>query len=174
MKKYVLLGTILLSLCACSAYHTGKIGMNVNDDAVEFYPKQISLNVDSSSKISGSAECTSLFWIFNLTPEKQAYGVNLQTDSGVIASDECVAAAIYDAMSKTNADVIVAPQYTTVRDGLLCFGYRCLGGTTKVIVKGYSGKISNIHDMDKDMALAKIKNTSAIKTNYKSSFLNIF
>lgn len=145
MKKIALLSS-LLALTACQTYHNGKIGMTISNPDVEFAPMQAKMNVDASKKITGTAECNSFLWVFNDAPWRQTYGTALQTESGNLASKACTAAAVYDAMNQSQADVIIAPQYTSVRDGVFCFGDRCLFGTTKVIVSGYSGKITEITD----------------------------
>lgn len=147
MKKYLIL-TSILTLAGCGAYHTSKLGMVISNPDIQFTPQEAKIDIDSNNKITGSAECFSFLWVFNSAPERQAYGVPLQTNEGVIASSECVAGAIYDAMNKTDADVLVAPHYTTVRDGLFCFGSRCLFGNTKILVKGYPGKIKSIKDRE--------------------------
>ena len=156
MKKIAIL-TSVLALASCGAYHTGKIGATISGPDVQFTPQEAKLAINTQNKISGSATCSSLLWVFNDVPERQVYGAKLQTKDGVMASSDCVAGAVYDAMSKTDADLIVAPQYTTVRDGVLCFGYRCLFGTTKVLVKGFSGKITTINDMDRSVVQEKLK-----------------
>lgn len=145
MKKYTILASIL-ALTGCATYHNGKIGMTITNPEIQFVPKQASVNVDTQNKISGSAKCDSVLWVFNSTPVRQTYGPELQTNDGNIAPDECVAGALYDAMSKSNADIIVAPQYTVAQQGLLCFKNRCLYGTTHVIVSGYAGSITSIKD----------------------------
>ena len=132
--------------------------MTISNPDIEFIPMQAKVSVDTSKKITGSAECSSTLWIFNSAPERQTYGPQLQTAAGNFASGACTAAALYDAMSKSQSDIIVAPQYTSVRDGVLCFGHRCLFGTTKIIVNGYAGKIATITDMDTSVVHEKQKN----------------
>ncbi len=148
MKSAILL--LPLALAACGTYHTGRIGATINGPDMQFVPKQAKISV-SENKTTGTAKCSSILWVFNSAPERQAFGPSLQTSSGNFASDACTAAAMYDAVSKSNADVLVAPQYTAVRDGMLCFGHRCLFGTTQVIVNGFPGKITSIADMDADV-----------------------
>ena len=60
------------------------------------------------------------------------------------AFDECTAGAVYNAISKNNSDLLVEPQYTTVKNGFLCTMFGCLYSDTKVIVSGYSAKIKSI------------------------------
>lgn len=155
--------TSLLVLAACSSYHNSKVGMTLSGTDIEIVPQEAKVSIDTKEKITGSAECSSLLWVFSSVPMRQTYGVDLQTTEGKIASTGCVAAAIYDAMSDTDADILVMPQYTIVKDGLLCFGYNCLVGSTKVIVSGYAGKVVSINDMDKNRVQFKNMNVSVSK-----------
>ena len=160
MKKIALLSS-LLALTACGTYHNGKMGMTISNPEIDFVPMQATVKVDTNKKITGVAECTSGLWIFNSAPERQTYGVSMQENAGNFASKECVAAAVYAAMNNAKADIIVAPHYTATREGALCFGHRCLAGTTKVIVSGYAGNITSITEMDKSVVQEKQKNQSA-------------
>lgn len=148
MKKSMALIS-LLALTACStSYHTGRIGMNAPDPVINFAPKEIKTSVDTSRKLTGSAECSSFLWVFNSTPERQAYGVAIQAGDGNLASSQCVAAAVYDALKSSDADIMYGLQYTSVRNGFLCLWDRCFSGSTKVIVKGYPGKVTAIVDKE--------------------------
>lgn len=147
MKKI----TTLLSICilaGCNAYHTGRIGINSSNPEMDFVPKEAKISVDTNNKLTGSAECSSFLWIFNSVPERQTYGVSIQANDGNFASSECIAAAVYDAMKNSDADAMYGLQYTAVRSGFLCFGDRCFNGNTKIIVKGYPGKITSITDSE--------------------------
>ena len=159
MKKYTILAGIL-ALTGCTTYNNGKIGMTITNPEIQFVPQQASVSVDTKSKISGSAKCDSVLWVFNSTPTRKTYGPKLQTSEGNIASDACVAGALYDAMSKSNADIIVAPQYTVAQEGILCLKNKCLRGSTQVIVSGYAGTIASITDMDQSVVQEKQKATS--------------
>ncbi|MCM1293939.1 MAG: hypothetical protein NC311_00040 [Muribaculaceae bacterium] len=158
MKKIAILSS-LLALTACGTYHNGKMGMTLSNPDVEFVPMQVKVNVDASKKITGTAECGSFLWVFNNVPQRQTYGPTLQTETGNLATESCTAAAVYDAMNQSQSDVIIAPQYTSMRNGAFCFGHRCLFGTTKVIVNGYSGKITAITDKDTPIVREKQKNS---------------
>ena len=98
-------------------------------------------------------------------PERKTFGPKLQESAGVIASGGCVAAAVYDAMKGSDADILVAPQYTTVQNGVLCFGDKCLVGTTKVLVKGYAGNITSITDTDRTVVHEKQKANTTSKSS---------
>lgn len=148
MNKTIALVSIL-ALTGCSAYHTGRIGVNAPSKLnVDMAPKEAKIAIDTSNKLTGSAECTSFLWVFNSAPERQTYGVPIQANDGDFASSDCVAAAVYDAMKNTDADTMYGLQYTAVRSGFLCFGNRCFSGNTKVIVKGYPGRITSITDKE--------------------------
>ncbi len=149
MKKLIAL-TSVLALAACgTTYHNGKIGMTISNPDIQYTPQEAKISINTNDRLSGVAECSSFLWVFNSAPERQTYGAKLQTGDGMNADGECLAAAVYNAMKDSSADIIVAPQYTTVKDGLLCFGTRCFAGTTKVMVKGYAGRITSITDMDR-------------------------
>ncbi|MGN0916913.1 MAG: hypothetical protein ACI4NZ_01775 [Candidatus Enterousia sp.] len=164
MKKLAIF-TSILALTACSAVHNGKIGMTIDNSEIQFTPQEAHVSINTSSKLSGAAECTSLLWLFDSVPERKTFGPKLQESAGVIASGGCVAAAVYDAMKGSDADILVAPQYTTVQNGVLCFGNKCLVGTTKVLVKGYAGNITSITDMDRTVVHEKQKANTTSKSS---------
>ena len=146
-KTLAILG--VLALTGCGAYHTGRIGVDSPSELkMDFVPKEAKISIDTNNKLTGTAECTSFLWLFNSAPERQTYGVSVQSNDGNFASSSCVAAAVYDAMKNTDADAMYGLQYTAVRKGTLCFGSRCLVGNTKIIVKGYPGKITSITDKE--------------------------
>ena len=102
MKKIFLL-TGVMALTACSTYHTGKTGFTITNPDVEFIPMEAKVTVDDSSKISGSAECSSLLWVFNSAPERQAYGASLQVSDGNFAP-------LHNGKMAVNEDVLdIAP-----------------------------------------------------------------
>lgn len=140
--KFKLLLPLLLT--ACNSYHVGTMGLNISNDKISITPMQANIKIDSSSKIIGTANCTNLLWAFDLIPGDRAYGATLQTTEGISTSDDCVAAATFNALSQKNADIIIAPQYMMSRNGILCFGQRCLIGTTYLTVEGYPATISSI------------------------------
>ncbi len=141
MKRAILL--LPLALTACNTVHTGVMGLNVSDEKITV-PLQVNLDVDDQTPVVGVASCPSVLWMFNSAPSKRAYGTELQTTEGNFASNACTAAAVYDAIDQTSADILVAPQYKVVQKGALCFGSRCLAGTTRVSVTGYPAKIKSI------------------------------
>ena len=136
----------ILALTGCGTYHTGIIGINASTPELHFVPKEAKISIDTYNKVTGIAECSSILWVFNSAPNRQTYGVPIQANEGNFASSECVAAAIYDALKNTDADTMYGLQYTTVKNGFLCFGNNCFIGKTKIIVNGYAGKIESITD----------------------------
>jgi len=165
MKKILVLTSVLVLTACGTTIHNGKVGMTISNPDIEFIPQEAKVSINTNNKLSGSAECSSFLWIFNSTPERKTFGANMQTREGLIGSDDCIAAAVHDAMKNSDADIIVAPQYTTARNGVLCFGSRCLSGTTKILVKGYAGKITSITDMDRDVVHTKQKASSSKKSS---------
>lgn len=163
MKKIAIL-TSVLALTACSSVHNGKIGMTVTNPEIQFTPQEAHVSINTNNKLSGAAECRSFLWLFNSVPKRKTFGPQLQESAGVMASNGCVAAAVYDAMKNSDADILAAPQYTTSQSGIFCFGSKCLAGTSKVLVKGYAGKITSITDMDRTVVHEKQKTNTSSKS----------
>jgi hypothetical protein len=142
MKKQSLLLIGALALAACSSgYHNGKSGTILSIPDVKVAQNEAKITI--GDKISGSAECTELFFFTVKSPERQTFGPKMQEGAGNFANHACTGGAIYDAMSKSNADIIVAPHYTAVRKSFLCLPVlSCLYSNTKVVVEGNAGKVS--------------------------------
>ncbi|MDR1826071.1 MAG: hypothetical protein LBQ49_00075 [Rickettsiales bacterium] len=139
MKKSMIL--LPLALVACTGYHNGKIGAVIAP--IPPIESKIEANVKVGEKITGSAECTEVLFLTVSAPERQTYGPELQTKTGNLANSTCTAGAIYDAMSSSDADIIVSPQYTSVKTSFGCIPFvGCLYKNTKVIVSGHAGKIT--------------------------------
>ena len=140
MKKTLLISS-LLALSACTSYHTGKKGMQISSGINH----NLSASIDVGNKVTGTAVCSEFLFFIKSAPEKQAYIPEMVSKVGNQAYDECTAGAVYDAISKNDSDILVEPQFTTVKDGFLCTRFGCLFGNTKIIVTGYSAKIKSIH-----------------------------
>ncbi len=149
MKKTRILITVLTAvlLTGCSAYHQSKHGILLDSPVVEMTPLEIGLKV--GEKITGTAECEKLFGMTISAPKKLAYGVPLQAEDGNIAPDVCTKGAIYDAMNKSNADTIVAPQYIVVKTGGFIYS------KTKIIVTGYKGTFGPIKERNNETMKAR-------------------
>lgn len=139
MKKYTIFAAVL-ALTGCNTYHNSKHAMTLQSDV----ETPLQSKVEVGSKVTGTATCNSFLYVINSTPERQTYLPSSNFDQNAIGGNKCVAGALYDALSKSSADIIISPQYTTMRKGFLCFGERCMIGQSQVIVTGYAGKITSI------------------------------
>lgn len=140
MKKLYLIGIMLL-VSGCTSFHTGKDSLIINPDVKH----NLSASLEVGDKITGIAECPEYLFFIKPTPEKQAYIPSMMSKAGNLANDECTAGAVYDAVSKNDADMLVEPQYTTVKNGFLCTFFGCFYSNTKIIVTGYAAKIKKIY-----------------------------
>jgi len=98
-------------------------------------------DVKVGQKISGTAQAIQLFGLFEFGPKKSADGVNYR--SGGLPSlfdsfSAIQAAAAHQAVTNTNADVIVAPRYTIDTKDYLLFK------TTTATVTGYKGVLNKV------------------------------
>lgn len=161
MKK--ILVAVLFAICgvgcASTQYHNGRDGVTLaNTDAIKVYPMQAEVRV--GNVVSGVAECEKWFGIFKKEPEKQTYGLPLQSEQGNFAPNACTRGAVYDAISKGNADTIIAPRYLAVKKKELCIlGIKslCLHEVDQIIVTGYKGTFTNIKSMPEDLVNFKWK-----------------
>lgn len=167
MKKIVMLMMLAVMMVGCSSiqYNNAREGVRLgSNELIKMYPMQAELEV--GEKIRGVAECEKWFGFFYSKPQKQTYGTMLQNESGNIAARECTRGAIYDAISKSGADTIVAPKYTTIQKRDLCIlGIKslCLHVVDQVMVSGYKGTVKNIKPMDKELVDFKWKNEALNK-----------
>lgn len=139
MNKIVLLGSVLV-LTACTRYHTSKAGLELNS----VVPTNIEAVFEKGQRVSGVAECNQFLYFFDIVPQKQTYIPMMHGKYGSFVTDSCMAGAVYDAVSKVDADVLVSPQYTMANKGLLCISGRCLVGKTVTVVSGWASKISQV------------------------------
>ena len=162
MKKGIVVLAMALLFgvgCASVEYRNGRENVEMGQvDAFKVYPMQAGIEV--GEKISGVAECERWFGFFYKKPDKQTFGVGLQYGAGNFAPDECTRGAIYDALTRAQADTIVAPQYTAVKKKDLClFGIKslCLHVVDQIMVTGYKGTFKNIQPMPKELVNFKWK-----------------
>ena len=98
-------------------------------------------DVDAGPKIEGHASKSCLFWLFCSSPGKYADGVSYNTGSqefiyfDISGAADVKAAAAYDAVTKSKADVIIAPQYVLETTNYLVYK------SWDVTVTGYLGTI---------------------------------
>src|SRR5690554_6503256 len=114
MKKLVLssfvIGVALLS--GCSTLNQSVVSAPV----VSQVQANFDADVTVGEKISGEATQSRLFGIFNFVPSKFADGVDFGSASRVFGgSNSLKAGAAYSAVTKSGADIIVAPKYTVTR-----------------------------------------------------------
>lgn len=150
MKKLLLVVAVLgLVACSSSELRTGRNSVNLANIAVE--PEPMSAQIKVGQKITGTATCETWFGFQTKAPEKLTYGAGLQVEDGNFAPSKCTRGAIYDALTKNKADVIIAPQYTATEDGSICVFGRCAHRVNKITVTGYKGTIERISTMDKNI-----------------------
>lgn len=137
MKKLLNL-VLCLGLAACTSTHQGTKSMNIGSLSIN--KKPLTVSVIPGEKIYGTAECASFLGITFRSSSSEAYGANLETESGNFAGDVCTRGAIYDAIVSSNADVIIAPQYATSGTGFLCIPFvGCVYRDITVTVSGRKG-----------------------------------
>ena len=176
MKKLLLVSFVALSLGACSQVrNTGVNSTRIMLPTIETKPMEASLKV--GEKVVGSATCKSLFGFAYEGPEKEAYGASLQVSDGNVAPSKCTRGAIYNAMSKSKADVLVAPRYEVQSVNRFCIPLidACAYRESVINVVGYKGTIKNITEMPEDVVKARqmIKEIKEIKDFEKLSVLPI-
>lgn len=151
MKKLCLLVLTAVCLVGCSsaAYRNAR-GSMVLDDMNKINTPAFKADVEVGEKISGVAECESWFGITTKQPARQTHDAKLQSNAGNLAPSACTRGALYEAMSKSNADVIITPRYTSVsKDNWCILGY-CIHKVRQIIVTGYKGSVKNISPMAKE------------------------
>jgi hypothetical protein len=142
MKKLVLLTLVAAYLAGCTTIQTSQPSGHLKLDA----DAGLKADVVVGEKISGSSSITLLClgFCFQLPggPDKFAQGVDYQASSGMATPYGMFdpfapvrAAAAYDAVKKSNADVIIAPRYTIEANDFLLFR------TVNATVSGYKGTI---------------------------------
>lgn len=140
--KGALLGIVAISIFGCGTIHTSQHSGPMDVRVVA----PLKADVAVGEKITGTASSVNLLWIFNLgTPDKFSDGVAYDAEakeapriSWFIPVENIKAAAVYDAVSKAKADVIVAPKYVVEYKDYLLFR------TVQVTVTGYKGTINGI------------------------------
>lgn len=141
MKKVLLLAAVSsFAMVGCASQNVSQS----SSPLVSSVEAPLKADVDVGEKITGTAQSTQIFGFIKLGPNKFADGVTYAGASGggllsMLDSSESVkAAAAYNATSKSNADVIVAPRYTIETNDYFVFK------TTKATVNGYKGTINSI------------------------------
>lgn len=142
MKKALIASSLLLAgaLTGCSS-------MNVSSTPVPLagtVDTDIKADIEVGEKITGSSSATQVLF-FTVGGETEyadgvAYG-DAGSSSPLAALDSVApvkAAAAYNAIKSSGADVIVAPRYTVRKKDYLVYG------TIDVTVEGYKGTIKSV------------------------------
>lgn len=144
--KGAVFGLVAFSMFGCGTIHTSQHSGPLDVRVVA----PLKADVAVGEKITGTASSVNLLWLFNLGgPDRFADGVAYNTEdkevprvSWFIPIENIKAAAVYDAVSKSKADVIVAPKYVVEYNDYLLFR------TVQVTVIGYKGTINGIKTAD--------------------------
>lgn len=157
--------SMLVMACSSVSYHNGRNSISLaQPDQVDLYPLQADVKVEQ--QISGVAECESWFGFLTKKPQRQTFGATLQEASGDFSPSPCTRGAIYDALAKNNAEMILSPRYTAVQKKNWCLLGLCLHKVNQIIVTGYKASVKNIRPMDEE--IVKIKRKSAYSTDKQS------
>jgi len=133
------------ALLGCSATHINQPSTPVRYDA----HADLHADIEMGEKIEGKATAHQILWFINWGANKFADGVNFDADSNKGLNNTfnstyfdsfyfVKSAAAYDAVSGSNADVIVAPRYEI--ELLDYFVYK----KTTAKVTGYKGTIKKL------------------------------
>lgn len=160
MKKILMLQMLLILLvgCASTEQHNGRQSVLMNNVTIE--PRPLQADIQVGRAISGVGECESWFGFITKQPQKQTYGADMQEPQGNFAPSACTRGAVYDALSKNNADVIIAPRYTSIKKKNLCILGLCLHTIDQIIVSGYKGDVINLRPMDEEIVKKRRLNTA--------------
>lgn len=141
MKK-ILLSISVLAITGCTSFRDN-IPYTTNAPSVKIEPV-ITPTVSVGDKVVGNAVCSNMFFIFHDTPSEQTYGATINAQNDVSPYSECAAAAVYNALSVSdNADVLIAPKFTSITNSFLCLPLiGCFIKTQDVYVEAHAGKIT--------------------------------
>lgn len=159
MKKLI----VLLSLYVV-VLTSGCISHNANTNSaplqVRLTANELKADVTVGEKISGQGKAVYLFYFIPLPGTSTNYAKGVLYDGSVITNgavyphtvtdvpffsffqaseSRAVGAATYDAVTKSNADVIIAPRYEVEMQNYFIFQLE------EAKVHGYKGTIKNIH-----------------------------
>ncbi len=140
--KQILLSISMLALAGCSAYRDN-MPYTTTAPVVKI-DTTIQPTVTVGNKVSGRAVCSNAFYIFHDVPSEQTYGATINAQTDVLPNSECAAAAVYDALSNSNnADVLIAPKFTSITKSFLCLPLiGCFMKSQDVYVDAYEGMVT--------------------------------
>lgn len=140
-KRFFFFTFVTVALLGCSTMHSSQYSSPLEVKLVA----PLKADVEVAGTISGEASLVNLLMFFNIgQPNEVAEGISYGADTSrttfftLIPYEDLKAAAAYNAVSKSNADVIVAPKYTIKTENYLLFK------TVNVKVTGYKGVIKGI------------------------------
>ena len=149
MKKLLIASSLVMAgaLTGCSSLNTSAPSLPLTGGVTT----DIKADIEVGEKITGKSSVTQLFGVLTLGAEHEyadgvAYGANDANGASpsflpigrVSLTDKVKAAAAYNAITESGADVIIAPRYTIKQEGYGFFG------TIDVTVEGYKGTIRSI------------------------------
>ena len=142
MKKKIL-ATLCYALLlgGCTTVHQSQLSSPLSGPPIE--TNKLMADIEVGKKIEGEASKFCLFYFFCFSPDKYADGVaysagNVDHRFFFDYASDVKSAAAYDAVAKSNSDVIVAPQYIVEHNNYFIFR------TINATVKGYQGTIKSI------------------------------
>ena len=131
--KYLLFSTLLLLLAqGCASFNQSHIYSDLKISTESELNAEILVN--TNSKLEGSASSTLLFGLLKISGDSKysdGYG-------GLGAIGKTKSAAAFKALSGSNADILVSPQYVVEVDNQIW------QKIVNVTVTGYAGKIKSI------------------------------
>ena len=132
MKHIVIIISFIIMLGGCASTNKSHVFSDLTVSTQSELDAEIS--VDLSKKLTGTAKATYLFNIFQLSGDTEfadGYG-------GMGPVGKAKSAAAYKAISESDADVLVSPQY------VVDFKSQVFIQDVTVTVTGYGGKIVSI------------------------------
>ena len=132
MKHIVIIISFIIMLGGCASTNKSHVFSDLTVSTQSELDSEIS--VDLSKKLSGTAEATYLFNIIQLSGDTEfadGYG-------GMGPVGKAKSAAAYKAISDSDSDVLVSPQYVVDLDNKVFIQ------NVTVTVTGYGGKITSI------------------------------
>ncbi len=143
MKISVLSLLFLILASGCSSLHKSQPSSGLSISPVTSKELHADITVNINKKLSGAVSRTKIFGITTSGPKHYSDGVAFSGSGGFLnsffGSDDLKAAAAFKAMNKSDADVLVAPQYIVSEEGFLFFYSK-----VSVKVTGYPGVIKKI------------------------------
>ena len=146
MKNGIMLAVSLLFVTGCATVvHRSHVYKSIDITVDSALNAEIDANTDK--KLRGTSRGTYLFGFIKVSgPNKYADGYG-----GIGYIDNCKSAAVYDALSKSEGDLLIYPQYKIVEENYLFYQM------VKVEASGYEGKIKLIKSLKLDGDNSKIE-----------------